>query len=559
MSTVPQIIASLDASATRADTSSRQMYGVANGPASGTGSTVATDSGPVPSLAKWFADNQAAINAQANLEARLRSSTDAAQGSGVPAFNPSLNYVAGTIGWALKQNGANVKWFGAKGDGTTDDWAVIQGVLNLFQVVYLPAGPGQYLISQSITFTNQRIIGGIDNGTESLSNNQTMILCDGTFPAFKYQHPSGYVSQGGAIENFNIVFADGLRPATATSRPNAWGVYIDDNGDTTGYPSWMSIKSITVRGGMGVIYDKSGSWMMSWDHLHGHQCFTGFYKKGGTTISARNCFSREAFQSWRIESVLGFTMDACAYDLSSFAQTGNGYYPCYISESNVVMKGTDIEAPNLAGNQNALLWADSNSVVHISGMRVLNPQITGAPELYLFKASNSAKIIIDGVDCRTPAYSGTPGVFAYFVAVSSGIINVRGATLPAVTGVAPSVAYAGLATTGSINYTDVDGPYLWGSNSCRTDQSLRFKVTETIGAIPSSGTTAGTTRSYTITGAAVGDYVHTSFTTPLQGLQVQGEVTAADTVQLTFRNPTGSTITLPSAVTRIRVVREIDP
>lgn len=71
MPTTTEIINSLNASAARADTSSRQLYDVANGPASGTGSTVPTDGGAVPTLSKWFADNQASIDSQANLRGSL--------------------------------------------------------------------------------------------------------------------------------------------------------------------------------------------------------------------------------------------------------------------------------------------------------------------------------------------------------------------------------------------------------------------------------------------------------------------------------------------------------
>ncbi len=116
MATVPEIIASLNASADRADTSSEQMYDVANGPASGPGSTVTTDSGPVPTLSKWFADNQAAINAQANLESRLRDNSDALRGAAIIAYNAALSYAAGTVGFELNKR----KSVFATGNATVD-------------------------------------------------------------------------------------------------------------------------------------------------------------------------------------------------------------------------------------------------------------------------------------------------------------------------------------------------------------------------------------------------------------------------------------------------------
>lgn len=488
----------------------------------------------------------------------LAKTTDVAKGDALIGVKQPFTGAVARTQHDKNAESVSVKDFGAVGDGTTDDTAAIQLAINASQRVYFP--PGQYRITASLKWANQYLFGCVDNGTFSTALNQTMIVCDGTFPAFKFEVAGGFSVQGGGIENFNIYFADGTRPATAATRPDAWGVYIDDVGGTIGYPGWFKLSNITVRGGMGVVHDFGGSWMAEWDHLHGEACFAGFHKKFGTTIVAKNCFSRGAFQSWRIESCLGFTMIGCAYDLSDFGQVVNGYLPCYISESNVTISAMDIESPFLSGDQNALMWADNNSVVHVSGLRVLDAQITGAPNIYLFKASNSAKLLIDALDCRTPAYSETPGLFAYFAAISSGVINVRGASLPAVTGVAPSNPLAGTATGGQIQYTGAISAYPWFGNACRTDESVRFSVSETIGNIVASGTGSPVSRSYSVPGAAIGDYAHVSLSTPIQaGLLIHAFVSSADTVTVELRNPTASTITLPAAITRIRVVREIDP
>lgn len=55
------------------------------------------------------------------------------------------------------QRAINVKWFGAKGDGVTDDTAAIQAAINAAQgIVYFP--PGIYVISQTIVLPQQNLI-----------------------------------------------------------------------------------------------------------------------------------------------------------------------------------------------------------------------------------------------------------------------------------------------------------------------------------------------------------------------------------------------------------------
>ena len=69
--------------------------------------------------------------------------------------------------------------------------------------------------------------------------------------------------------------------------------------------------------------------------------------------------------------------------------------------------------------------------------------------------------------------------------------------------------------------------------------------------------TAGsqTTTAITVTGAKTGDFVEVSFTNPLSGLRMTGEVTAADTVTVTFANNTAAAVDLASGTLRVRVRR----
>lgn len=166
MTTVPEIIASLNASAVRADTSSTQMDGVANGPASGPGSTVATDSGPVPTLNKWFADNQALIDAQANLEGRLEAPT----GSSIPGFTQGVTDAIDRTVQAKLRERVSVKDFGALGDGSTDDAVAFQKAATRAGAIgaglYVP--DGRYVINGTVTLPDKVSIEGSGKTTSEL-------------------------------------------------------------------------------------------------------------------------------------------------------------------------------------------------------------------------------------------------------------------------------------------------------------------------------------------------------------------------------------------------------
>jgi hypothetical protein len=74
---------------------------------------------------------------------------------------------------------------------------------------------------------------------------------------------------------------------------------------------------------------------------------------------------------------------------------------------------------------------------------------------------------------------------------------------------------------------------------------------------PSLTTGSETTTTVTVTGAALGDFViGVSFSLDTQGIKLNGRVSAADTVTVTFRNDTGSTIDLASGTLAAIVTKQ---
>lgn len=152
---VPVLIASLQNSTTRADTASLQMYKVANGPATGPTSSVSTDSGPVPTLAKFFADNQAAITEQANLRGELASTTPG-DGTAMVLDRYDATGAVDRTQRAINADTISLRAFGAAGDGVTVDTSAVQAAeaaatLRGTNNIYMP--PGVYLVDSNFAFT----------------------------------------------------------------------------------------------------------------------------------------------------------------------------------------------------------------------------------------------------------------------------------------------------------------------------------------------------------------------------------------------------------------------
>lgn len=103
--------------------------------------------------------------ASAPADAKVCLVTDPARG-GVFIYNDSLKTInnKGTIinGWVRQYFGdVDVKWFGALGNGTTDDTQAIQDAVNAEPEIYL--SEGTYLVSDTITIPSNHGVKGTQN------------------------------------------------------------------------------------------------------------------------------------------------------------------------------------------------------------------------------------------------------------------------------------------------------------------------------------------------------------------------------------------------------------
>lgn len=84
---------------------------------------------------------------------------DASKGSGLPSFDPTLNYAARTIGWAQKQSRWSVLWFNdvrTAVEAGTDCTAAVQAVYDLMissgrRSLFFPAHPNGYVFNGGAT------------------------------------------------------------------------------------------------------------------------------------------------------------------------------------------------------------------------------------------------------------------------------------------------------------------------------------------------------------------------------------------------------------------------
>lgn len=437
-------------------------------------------------------------------------------------------------------------------DGSQPDvTSAIQAALASATHIYFP--PGQYKITAPINWEGQWLIGAVDNGELSTGANQSMIIADGTFPAFRYYNQYGYNSHGGGIKNFNVVFANGLIPSSPLERPNAVGVLISGN---DGYPAFYSIENVTVRGGMWACFDQSGAWMATYKHVQSQHNFAGFYKRYGTTINYENCYHNGGFAGWHITDCIGVSMDACAFDMVS-SNLSPSYFPMFVENSNVVVNGGDFEANTLEGDFAKLIFANgANGQLQFNGSRFIFTSI-GDPSIgaenYLVFADGGAKVTMTGVDFSTPVRTGANGAVFYSVAKNYSVVTWKNCNIPQFGG-SGGTAYSGQGYSGgTVDYDGTKFYYPWSMACYQQEKAIKFSTVYNPASVPAN---SSITAAFTVVGAQTGDYVYCVFEWPTYGIIIDSFVTAADEITVVFYNITAAPIDLPEATLRLSVVKK---
>jgi hypothetical protein len=134
---------------------------------------------------------------------------------------------------------ANVREYGAAGDGITDDSAVIQKAINAANAIYFP--PGQYYIGRTIQLRRSQVLYGDDR-------TRTWIRYDGTGDALR--HDSGFRNaSNGSLLTLRDLSVEGLNPANTGA-----GLTL-----LTGGFAYVQVQRVHLKGHFkyGVIFDQA--------------------------------------------------------------------------------------------------------------------------------------------------------------------------------------------------------------------------------------------------------------------------------------------------------------
>nr|WP_318382385.1 glycosyl hydrolase family 28-related protein [uncultured Enterobacter sp.] len=315
----------------------------------------------------------------------------------------------------------SVKDFGAKGDGSTDDANAIQAALNARMRVWFP--PGIYLISKSLIFSNQQIIG---SGCMTGSDRGTIIQPTArNFPAFK-RDINGY-SPGGRIQGFYINFGSTQPTTPQDPTGSSRGIHMGESTDTMPNGSTMFIiEDIVVRGAYYGFYDYGATYLCEYRNCWARNCFLGYRKQGGTTIKYSTCYAVACYGAWWVNQTYVVTFSNCAYDQTV---TNQGFRPFFIDACRAVtVNGMDHEAGqiNNSGSSDAY-FNDCHGVV-ISGWITLGHSVTNTTgEAYMMRFDGATQAVVNGLINET---STSAGALVYAILVSgTSRVNIRGCNL----------------------------------------------------------------------------------------------------------------------------------
>ena len=152
----------------------------------------------------------------------------------------------------FKDRGVNVKWFGAKGDGVTDDTLSIQSAIDTGRSIFLP--PGKYNVTELTGFAAGQIIQGISKA-----------------------------ESWGAQDSQNITLLNGIGSSDNYVIKNRIGGSEGGDGTITA----ITVRNLSIEGSKktnGILVGASSSIV----NVRVHNCKTGFASVKASTIE--NCF-----------------------------------------------------------------------------------------------------------------------------------------------------------------------------------------------------------------------------------------------------------------------------
>jgi hypothetical protein len=257
------------------------------------------------------------------------------------------------------------------------------------------------------------------------------------------------------------------------------------------------------------------------------------------------------------------------------------------------ISGVDIVGNTILNAANHGVLARSNTANRaINGLNIANNTVISSAQRGVYVLSEAATISAVNVSGNTIHGSGAEGIYVY--ANTADIVNcgVRDNSITMTTatdtiGVQTGATgnFSQLTITGNVGGGGTHGvrkftgsgtyTNVWVSDNALTGSTARIRgfseaeFGENQGYVLFASSTydpaslidgAGVETDITVTGAALGDYVdQVSFSVDTQGIMLDAQVTALNTVTVRFQNETGSIIDLASGTIRVRVRKQPNP
>lgn len=426
----------------------------------------------------------------------------------------------------------NVKLYGAKGDGTTDDTAAIQSAIDACGltpggIVFFPAG--RYVITSSLSvpsFVRLQGVGVPWRSSEITGGDPTI--------------GRGSAILIGGAANFHMIVNED-----------------PTNGNTSIVIEGLELDQRTASGDVDIIRFRK-----VW-RSQVRDC----YFRGDATTNRRGLHMREGSEQMRCER--NFLEGCGIYTENSNAMFlyKNDIGAAKYGISHGGGFGSHIEANHIYNSsENQMLFTNSN------GLTIVHNHMEDGDKHGIAASSGLKNSAIHGNVIKKNGKSAA-GVYSGIIldsdvpATPSEYNSIRGNHVYDDHGTPTQgygislVSFSGSQTNNNI----VEGNVLWGNTVAQLDEAagLSNVIGEQVGWGTGTATWnpasvaagAQTTTTVTVTGAKLGDRVDVSFSLDLQGQQLTGYVSAANTVTAVLRNGTAGAIDLASGTLRARIRR----